>query len=90
MLNFIVWLVVGGLIGWAASKIMDTDAQQGAVLNVVVGIVGALIGGWLVSPWLGMATINQDALNVPAIVVSLFGSVVLLALVRLVRGAVRR
>lgn len=90
MLNFIVWLVVGGLIGWVASKIMGTDPQQGVVLNVVVGIVGALIGGWLITPWLGVATINQDALSVPAIAVSLVGAVALLALVRLLRGSTRR
>jgi uncharacterized membrane protein YeaQ/YmgE (transglycosylase-associated protein family) len=85
-MNFILWLVVGGLIGWVASKIMGTDAQQGIVLNVVVGIVGAMLGGWLLSPWLGVATINQDALNAPALAVSLLGAVLLLALVRLVRG----
>ncbi|EHR69310.1 putative membrane protein [Burkholderiales bacterium JOSHI_001] len=85
-MNFILWLVVGGLIGWVASKIMGTDAQQGMVLNVVVGIVGAMLGGWLLSPWLGVATINQDVFNAAALAVSLLGAVLLLALVRLVRG----
>jgi uncharacterized membrane protein YeaQ/YmgE (transglycosylase-associated protein family) len=89
-MNFILWLVVGGLIGWVASKIMGTDAQQGMVLNVVVGIVGAMLGGWLLSPWLGVATINQDVFNAPALAVSLLGAVLLLAVVRLVRGRSRR
>ena len=50
MLDFIVWLIVGGIIGWLASLIMKTDAQQGILLNVVVGIIGAFIGGWLIAP----------------------------------------
>jgi uncharacterized membrane protein YeaQ/YmgE (transglycosylase-associated protein family) len=50
MINFIVWLIVGGLIGWVASMIMRTDAQQGVFLNVIVGIIGAALGGWFISP----------------------------------------
>ena len=57
-MNFIIWLVVGGLIGWIASMIMKTDAQQGVILNVVVGIVGALLGGWFLAPMFGTGTIN--------------------------------
>ncbi len=53
-MNFIIWLVVGGLIGWIASKIMRTDAQQGVFLNIVVGIVGSMLGGWLISPLVGI------------------------------------
>jgi uncharacterized membrane protein YeaQ/YmgE (transglycosylase-associated protein family) len=49
-MNFIIWLVVGGLIGWVASMIMKTDAQQGVILNVVVGIVGSMLGGWFIAP----------------------------------------
>lgn len=49
-MNFIIWIVVGGLLGWVASMIMRTDAQQGMFLNVVVGIIGALLGGWLLAP----------------------------------------
>ena len=55
-MNLIIWLVVGGIIGWLASLVMKTDAQQGMILNVVVGIVGALLGGWLLSPLLGAGT----------------------------------
>ena len=84
-MNFLIWLVVGGLIGWIASKIMNTDAQQGVILNVVVGIVGAFIGGMLISPLVGVPTINQNALSVGALLVSLVGAIILLAIVNLVR-----
>jgi len=52
-MNFIIWLVVGGVLGWIASLIMKTDAQQGIGLNIIVGIVGAFIGGCLVSSLIG-------------------------------------
>ena len=84
-MNFLIWLVVGGLIGWLASKIMNTDAQQGVIFNVVVGIVGAFIGGMLISPLVGVPTINQNALSVGALLVSLVGAIILLAIVNLVR-----
>ncbi|MDB5819314.1 MAG: transglycosylase [Rhizobacter sp.] len=85
MINFIVWLVIGGLIGWVASMIMRTDAQQGMFLNVIVGIVGAALGGWLISPLVGVPTINQDAFSIGALVVSLIGAIILLAIVNLFR-----
>jgi uncharacterized membrane protein YeaQ/YmgE (transglycosylase-associated protein family) len=85
-MNILVWLVVGGLIGWVASKVMNTDGQQGIVLNVVVGIVGAMLGGWLLSPALGVSTINQNNFSVPGLLVSLAGAVVLLIIVKFVRG----
>jgi len=89
-MNFIAWIVIGGLIGWIASKIMNTDAQQGVLLNVIVGIVGALVGGWLISPLVGLPTINQNAFSVGAMAVSLVGSVILLAIVNLFnRGKAR-
>ena len=89
-MNFIIWLVVGGLIGWVASMIMKTDAQQGVVLNVVVGIVGSMLGGWLISPLLGAGTINQSDFSLRGLLVSLAGAIILLALVNLFRrGRVR-
>jgi uncharacterized membrane protein YeaQ/YmgE (transglycosylase-associated protein family) len=89
-MNFIAWIVIGGLIGWIASKLMNTDAQQGLVLNVVVGIVGAFLGGWLISPLVGLPTINQNAFSVGAMAVSLVGAVILLAVVNLFnRGRAR-
>jgi uncharacterized membrane protein YeaQ/YmgE (transglycosylase-associated protein family) len=90
MVNFIVWLILGGLIGWIASKVMRTDAQQGIFLNIVVGIVGSMLAGWFISPLLGAATINQNDFSLPGLLVSFLGAIVLLAIVNLVkRGTVR-
>ena len=89
-MNILVWLIVGGIIGWLASLIMRTDAQQGLLLNVVVGIVGALLGGWLISPLLGAGDINRGDFSIMGLLVSLIGAVILLAIVNLFRrGRVR-
>ena len=89
-MNIIIWLVVGGLIGWVASMVMRTNGQQGILLNVVVGVVGAVLAGWFLSPLLGVSTINQNNFSVPSLFVSLLGAVILLAIVNLFRrGAVR-
>jgi uncharacterized membrane protein YeaQ/YmgE (transglycosylase-associated protein family) len=89
-MNIIIWLIVGGLIGWVASMIMRTDAQQGMILNVVVGIVGAVLGGWLLSPMLGAGTINSNDFSIGGLGVSLLGAVILLAIVNLVRRGTPR
>ena len=82
----IVWLIVGGVVGWLASLVMRTDAQQGIILNIVVGIVGAFIGGLI----FGGGSINNAPLNVGSFLVSLVGAIILLAIVNLVRrGTVR-
>jgi uncharacterized membrane protein YeaQ/YmgE (transglycosylase-associated protein family) len=89
-MNFIIWIVVGGVIGWVASLIMRTDGQQGMFLNIVVGLIGALIGGWLISPLVGVGTINDGAFSLGSLLVSLLGAVILLAVVNLFRrGSVR-
>ncbi|HYF57476.1 MAG TPA: GlsB/YeaQ/YmgE family stress response membrane protein [Burkholderiaceae bacterium] len=89
-MNLLIWLVVGGVIGWLASMIMKTDAQQGMLLNIVVGIIGAMLGGWLISPLVGVGTINQNNFSIGSLVVSLVGAVILLAIVNLFRrGSVR-
>ncbi len=81
--GLIIWLVIGGIIGWLASLIMKTDAQQGIILNVVVGIIGALIGGWLIAPLIGGS-------GIMGYVSALIGAVILLAIVNLFRrGRVR-
>lgn len=85
MINLIVWLIVGGIIGWVASMIMRTDASQGLFLNIVVGIVGAALAGWLISPLIGVPTINQDTFSIGSLLVSLVGAVILLAIVNLFR-----
>lgn len=85
-MGIILWLVVGGVIGWLASIIMRTDAQQGIFLNIVVGIVGAFIGGLILSG----GSINNVGLTLTSFLVSLVGAVILLAIVNLVRrGSVR-
>ena len=84
-MNIIIWLVVGGFIGWLASLVMRTDAQQGLILNVVVGIVGALLGGFLLSPLIGSGTINQNNFSLPALAVSFGGAVILLFIVNMFR-----
>jgi uncharacterized membrane protein YeaQ/YmgE (transglycosylase-associated protein family) len=84
-MNLIVWLFVGGIIGWLASLVMRTDARQGVVLNVVVGIIGALLGGWLLSPLLGAGTINQNDFSLLGLLVSFGGAIILLLVVNLLR-----
>ena len=89
-MGLIILLVVGGVVGWLASLIMRTDAQQGIFLNVVVGIVGALLAGFVVTPLIGGAPITSGAINITSILVSLLGAIVLLAIVNLFRrGSVR-
>ena len=89
-MGIIVWLVVGGICGWLASMIMKTDGQQGIILNVVVGIVGSFLGGWLIAPLLGTGTVNSGDFSIMGLVSSLIGAIILLAIVNLFRrGRVR-
>ena len=81
MINLILILIVGGLIGWIASIVMRTNAQQGIFLNVIVGIIGAVVAGFLLSPLFGTGTITQGNFSLPALLVSLLGAVILLAIV---------
>lgn len=88
-MGIIIWLIVGGVVGWLASIIMRRDAQQGILLNIVVGIVGAFIGGWLIGPLLGAGSINEG-ISLMSFIVSLLGAIILLAIVNLFRrGSVR-
>ena len=84
-MNFILWLIVGGIIGWIASMIMRTDAQQGIFLNIVVGIIGALLAGWFITPLVGGSTINQGDFSLSGLLISLLGAIVLLAIVNMFR-----
>lgn len=85
-MGLILWLIVGGVIGWLASIVMRTDAQQGIILNIIVGIIGAFIGGMIFSG----GSINNAPLNVYSFLVSLLGAIILLAIVNLVRrGSMR-
>lgn len=89
-MNFLIWIVVGGIIGWLASMVMRTDAQQGIFLNVIVGIVGAMLGGWLIAPLLGQGTINSNDFSLGGLAVSFAGALILLAVVNLVRRGTTR
>jgi len=86
-MNFIIWIIIGGVIGWLASMVMKTDAQQGIFLNIVVGIVGAFLGGWLLAPLFGTGTgtINSDNFSLASLLVSFLGAVILLGIVNLLR-----
>ena len=88
-MGILVWLIVGGVVGWLASIVMRTDAQQGILLNVIVGIVGALLAGFIVSPLLGVGTINEG-ISLATFLVSLVGAIILLAIVNLFRRGTAR
>ena len=91
VINFILWLLFGALIGWLASIVMRTDAQQGALMNIVVGIVGAFLGGLIFSLLPGSSVnINDGSFSLWSLVVSFIGAVVLLGIVNMfTRGRVR-
>ena len=84
-MNYILWIIVGGIIGWLASIVMRTNARQGMLLNIVVGIVGSLIAGWFLSPLFGISTINQGDFSLPSLLISFVGAVILLAIVNFFR-----
>lgn len=90
MINFIVWIILGGILGWLASMIMGTNAQQGTLMNIVVGIVGAFVAGWLLTPLFGISSINQNNFSMAAMGVSLLGAVILLAMLSLFRRGISR
>jgi len=80
-MGIILWIIFGGLVGWLASIIMGTDARQGVILNIVVGIVGALLGGWIMS-FFGETGVT--GFNIYSFLVALLGAVVLVAIVKLI------
>ena len=89
-MGFILWLIIGGVVGWLASIVMRRDASQGIILNIVVGIVGAMLGGWLIGPLLGAPSINSGSISAASLLVSFLGAVILLAIVNLItRSRVR-
>ncbi len=88
-MNFIIWIIAGAIIGWIASSIMGTNSRQGLILDIIVGIVGAFVAGLVLTPLFGISTINQSNFSFPALLVSLVGAIILLAVVRLVRGTRR-
>jgi uncharacterized membrane protein YeaQ/YmgE (transglycosylase-associated protein family) len=84
-MGWILVIIVGGILGWLASKVMRTDAQQGIFLNIVVGIVGAALAGFLLSPMLGIPTINSVNFSISSLLISFLGALILLAIVNLIR-----
>jgi uncharacterized membrane protein YeaQ/YmgE (transglycosylase-associated protein family) len=84
-MTWILIIIVGGILGWIASKIMRTDAQQGIFLNIVVGIVGAALAGFLLSPLLGIPSINSGNFSLGAMLISLLGAIILLAIINFIR-----
>lgn len=86
MLDIIAWLVFGALAGWIASLIMKTDEHQGALGNIVVGIIGAFLGGFVVRTLTGN---EVDGFNIMSLLVAILGAVILLAIVKALRGSKR-
>jgi uncharacterized membrane protein YeaQ/YmgE (transglycosylase-associated protein family) len=86
MLNFIIWMAAGALIGWAASILMHTNNRQGLIADILVGIVGAFMGGYILSPLMNVGTINEGDFSIPALLVSLGGAVLLLLFTKLFRN----
>lgn len=82
-MNIIIYLIAGAIVGYVASLIMHTNSQQGLLMDIVVGVVGALLAGYFISPLLHVGTINQ-AITLPTLLVTLLGSVVLLAIYKMV------
>lgn len=83
-MNIIIYLIAGAIVGYIASRIMRTNSQQGLLLDIVVGVIGAFLAGWFLSPIFGVGTIN-DAITLPTMLVSLGGAILLLFVVRLFR-----
>lgn len=83
-MNIIIYLIAGAIVGYIASRIMKTSGQQGLILDIVVGVLGAFLAGYFISPLLGIGTIN-DGITLPTMLVTLLGSVVLLFIVKLLR-----
>jgi uncharacterized membrane protein YeaQ/YmgE (transglycosylase-associated protein family) len=81
-MGILLWIIFGGIVGWVASLIMKTDSQQGIFLNIIVGVVGAMIGGWLMSTF---GETGVTGFNLYSFLVALVGSVVLIAAVKALR-----
>jgi uncharacterized membrane protein YeaQ/YmgE (transglycosylase-associated protein family) len=84
-MTFLAWIIIGGILGWLASIVMGTNARQGIFLNIIVGIVGAFLGGLILAPLFGTGTINQSDFSIGSLFVSFLGAVILLAIVNFFR-----
>ncbi len=91
MINFVVWLILGGFIGWVASMLMKNHADQIIFLNMLVGIAGAMLGGWLLSPMLGSTAVNLQQFSLAALPACFLGALLLLGVFGLLRrGSARQ
>lgn len=84
-MNILIYLVAAAIVGWAASEIMKD--RTSLLMNIIVGVVGAFLAGYFLSPIFNVGTIN-DAVNIPTLLVTLLGAVIVIALVHLVRRRV--
>jgi uncharacterized membrane protein YeaQ/YmgE (transglycosylase-associated protein family) len=84
-MNLIIYLMTGAIVGYIASRIMHTDTQQGLVLDIVAGVIGAFLAGYFLSPLFKVGTISE-AITIPTMLVTLLGSVGLLAVAHLFIG----
>jgi len=87
MMNLLIYLIVAAVIGWVATELMHD--RSNLLINIVVAVIGAFLAGYFLSPFFKVGTIN-DAITVPTMLVTLLGSVILLAVIRLFRGSSRR
>lgn len=85
-MNLLIWLIVGAAMGWLANRLLWSNDRQGLTVNVFVGMAGAITGGWLISPLLGVGTLDPWNFSLPALLVSFFGAAILLAFVDLFRS----
>lgn len=85
-MNLTLWLIAGAVFGWLATRLLGSRDQQHLGVNLAVGMAGALVGGWLLSPLLGVAALTPWSLSLPALLVSFFGAAILLAFADLFRS----
>ena len=85
-MGFIWAVIIGGVVGWLASIIMKTNSRQGLIADIIVGLVGAFIGSYFLSPLFNVGTINEGDFSIPALLVSLGGAIILLAISKLFRN----
>lgn len=86
-MGILLWIIFGGIVGWVASLIMNTDKEQGVLLNVVIGVVGAVIGGWMMSFFGESGISGFNGFNLYSFVVALIGAVILVTVAKALRVA---
>ena len=89
-MNIILWLTAGGLIGWVANVIMRTDTHRAVLFNIWVGVVGAVLGGWLLGLLAGARILGESAFSMGSLLAALLGAVIFLAVMNLVRSGLAR